>query len=240
MYTLEASLMKKHWFIALLGGALITMIVAGSILLLRSIISPTHYIQCEAIRPIIVYNGISYSPATPIESSHQLTAANLGSVVGTAGSGPHNVQYTCDLLSPGQQVYRITGYNDTFRLAARSQNDVYFFEVGHNPHATLGADLFDIDGKVQFITVAPLNNPGSSSKTVRDPHSLQVLTKMVLEAPVAGQCSYEQDAEALLFHLKDGGIVETIYMPSSQALGTTWPQCVTLPHNFAATVSASQ
>lgn len=231
--------MKKRLLALLLCGVLAFVLVAGAIWVLgRTLVSPPH-IPCEAIRPLITYHGITYTPATAMESSHQLTEADLGAVVGTAGTGPHDVQYNCALLSSGQQVYRIIGYRDTFRLAARGQNGIFFFEVADNPSAQMGADLFDIDGKVQFITVAPFDNLGSPSKTVRDAQSIQVLTKIILAAQVARQCSYGQDEETLLFHLKDGNVVEADYSPTSQELGTGWPQCVTLPQRFAALLAAS-
>jgi len=231
--------MKKRLLALLLCGVLAFVLVAGAIWILgRALVSPPH-IPCEAIRPLITYHGITYTPATAMESSHQLTEADLGAVIGTAGTGPHDVQYDCALLSPDQQVYRIIGYRDTFRLAARGQNGIFFFEVADNPSAKMGADLFDINGKVQFITVAPFGNPGSPSKTVRDPQSIQVLTKIILAAPVARQCSYGQDEEVFLFHLKDGNVVEADYGPTSQELGTGWPQCVTLPQRFAALLAAS-
>lgn len=158
--------------------------------------------------------------------------------MGTAGNGPQNVQYDCNMLNPGQQVYSIKGYQASFRLAVRTSNGVFFYEVGENPRARIGADLFDIEGKVQSLTVGPIDNPDSPTKTIRDPATIQKLVGEILAAPVIPNCSFRGKEEALLFHMKDGSLVELNYRPAGPGLQTGWPQCVQLPPDFATSLSA--
>jgi hypothetical protein len=232
--------MKKSKLILLLlsCGVLAGAIVFG-IVLLQPQLRPQPHIQCEAMRPFISFNSVDYVNPSQTELAHPPSVNDLGSVVGTAGEGPHNVRYDCGLLSPGEQVYRFKDYRSSFRLAVRTSNGMFFFEVGHNPHARTGSDLFDIGGKVQFITVSPIDNLDSPTHTIHNPANVLKLVNEILTAPVATQCSFGGKEEALLFHLQDGSVVQLSYWPSGAWLSTDWPQCVQLPQDFAARLSQS-
>ncbi len=235
--------MKKNSLVLLLS---LCVVLAGAavfgIALLPSLLRPQPHIQCEAMRPFVSFNGVNYVNPSQTELAHPPAANELGPVVGTAGNGPHNVQYDCGLLSDGEPIYSVKGYQTSFRLAVRSSNGIFFFEVGQNPHARTGADLLDIGGKVQFITVGPIDNPGSPTRTIRNSVSVEKLVNEILAAPIAPQenCTFRGSEEALLFHLQDGSVVEISYWPSLTMLSTAWPQCVQLPQNFASLLAASK
>jgi hypothetical protein len=226
--------MKKGSALLLLlcCGVLVGALAIGITALLREF-RPHSYIECEAMRPLISFNGISYLNPSQGELAHAPSASELGPVVGTAGNGPQNVQYDCNLLNPGEQVYSIKGYQASFRLAVRTSNGVFFYDVGENPRARTGADLFDLAGKVQSLAVGPIDNPDSPTKIIRDPATIQKLIGEILAAPVIPNCSSGGNEEALLFHMKDGGLVELSYWPAGHGLQTQWPQCVHLPPDFA-------
>jgi hypothetical protein len=226
--------MKKSSALLLLlcCGVLVGALAIGITTLLRQF-RPHPPIQCEAMRPLIAFNGISYLNPSQAELAHAPSASQLGQVVGTAGNGPQHVQYDCNLLNPGEQVYSIKGYQASFRLAVRTSNGVFFYDVGENPRARTGADLFDLAGKVQSLAIAPIDNPDSPTKTIRDPATIEKLVGEILAAPVISNCSSGGNEEALLFHMKDGSLVELRYWPAGQRLETRWPQCVQLPPDFA-------
>lgn len=234
--------MKKNTLVLLLS---LCVVVAGAVVfgiaLLPSLLHPQPRIQCEAMRPFITFNGVNYANPSYIELAHPPVANELGPVVGTAGNGPDNVHYDCGLLNDGEQVYSIKGYQTSFRLAVRSSNEIFFFEVAQNPHARTGADLLDIAGKVQFITVAPIDNPDSATRTIRNPANILKLVNTIVTAPIApqAQCTFQGSQEALIFHLADGSVVEISYWPSITMLSTDWPQCVQLPQNFASLLMTS-
>jgi hypothetical protein len=92
---------------------------------------------------------------------------------------------------------------------------------------------------VQSLSVGTIANPDSPTKTIRDPATIQKLVGEILGAPVIPNCSFGGNEEALLFHIKDGGLVELSYWPAEQGLQTQWPQCVQLPLDFATRLSAS-
>lgn len=230
--------MKKNSALLLLlcCGVLVIALVIG----IKTFTQQSHpRFQCEAMRPLITFNSISYLNPSQAELAHAPSANELDHVVGTAGNGPQNVQYDCSLLDPGEQVYSIKGYQVSSRLAVKNSSGVSFFVVGENPRAKTGADLFDLESKVQFLTVGPIANPDSPTKTIRDPATIQKLVGEILAAPVIPNCSFAGDEEALLFHMKDGSLIELSYMPGGQGLQTQWPQCVQLPPDFVSTLSAA-
>jgi hypothetical protein len=228
----EIYTMKKRTTILLL---LFCGILVGALALgITTLVNQRHpQVQCEAMRPLIAFNGISYLNPPQIELTYAPSPGQLDHVVGTGGSGSQNVQYDCDILSPGEQVYSIKGYQTSFRLAVRTTDGVFFFDVGNNPRARTGADLFDLENKVQSLAVAPIDNPGSETKKISNPATVQKLVGEVLAAPVLSNCSFGGNEEALLFHMKDGSLLELNYWPAGQGLQTQWPQCVQLPADFA-------
>ena len=67
-----------------------------------------HIPPCEAMRPYIEYQGVTY-----FETS-ELSSSNLGNVVTTVGDGANQAK-SC--LSSGTTVYSVKGYPITARLA---------------------------------------------------------------------------------------------------------------------------
>jgi hypothetical protein len=227
----EIHIMKRRSVILLLllGGILIGVLAIG----ITTLLGQRHpQVQCEAMRPLISYNGISYLNPSQIELTYAPSPGQLDHVVGAGGSGSRNVQYDCNLLSPGEQVYSIKGYQTSFRLAVRTTDGIFFFDVGNNPRARTGTDLFDLENKVQSLAVAPIDNPGSETKTISDPATVQKLVGEVLAAPVISSCAFAGNEKALLFYMKDGELLELSYWPTGQGLETEWPQCVQLPQDF--------
>ena len=223
--------MKKRSVILLLlaGCILVGALTIGISTFLKQ--SQPH-IECEAMRPFVSFHGISYVYPAQIELTSAPSSGQLNQVVGTGGSGSQNVHYDCDLLSPGEQVYSIKGYQTSFRLAVRTTNGVFFFDVGNNPKARTGADLFDLEKKVQALGIAPIDNPGSETRRISDPATVRKLVGEVLTAPILSDCSFAGNEKALLFHLKDGGLLELSYWPKGWGLETGWPQCLQLPQDF--------
>ena len=119
-------------------------------------------------------------------------------------------------LDAGTPVYRVVGYQPTFRLAAKRGNDYYTYEVAENPRARTGADLLDIAGKVTSIGVhddqdvahrgySP-QDPRGESGAITDAARVRELVGMVLAAPVYAEqgSSGESMRYVVVFHLSDG------------------------------------
>ena len=87
------------------------------------------------------------------------------------------------------------------------------------------------NGGVQSVAVAPIDNPTSANKKISDPATVQKLVGEIQTAPVLSDCSFSNE-EALLFHMKDGSLLELSYWPAGKGLETEWPQCMQLPPDF--------
>lgn len=214
--------------------------------------------QSEIILPLSMYglgcnwlfNGITYMPR-----GDHLSASDLVPIVGTFGSGRHNVHlYTCgsgsDISAYDlglQRVYSVKGYSPSFRLAVRTQYGISFFQVVQNPHAKTGSDLFDIRDKVQSIDdqVQPMDKP---ARTIHDPAEVQELVNKIMIAPVISNCSLGSaissgsKEDTLSFHLKDGSIVDMNYKPTKHKISTDWsqPQCVDMSQDFTKLLAESK
>ena len=145
-------------------------------------------------------------------------------------------------LEPGTTVYEIQGYDPAFRLAARMnglpgsewQGQLLVYEADTNPKAKTGADLLDIGGKVQSISV---NSPGSELTelgAIDDPDEVSSLVDMVLAAPVDQSIGPSHDFPhyVIAFHLEDGTIVTRAYALSPGVLH----RGINLPDDFQTAV----
>ncbi len=88
-----------------------TCLIAGIVaILIMSSQSRAHIPPCEAMRPYIEYQGITYFETF----NGSLTSADLGKVVTTTGDGANQAK-SC--LGAGATVYSVKGYPITGRLA---------------------------------------------------------------------------------------------------------------------------
>ncbi len=227
---------KRSIIMPLIGICILIGVLAIGVTAYVRMNQPQPHLECEAMRPMLSFNGISYVNPSQIELAHAPATSQLDHLVGVGGFGSHDVQYDCSLLSTGEQVYSLKGYRPSFRLAVRSSNGVFIFDIGYNPKAKTGADLFDLVNKVQSMAVAPIDNPDKPATIISDPTTVQKLVNEVLAAPVISNCSFAGNEQALLFHMKDGSLFELEYWPTGLGLETGWPQCVQLPSNFPASL----
>jgi len=111
-------------------------------------------------------------------------------------------------LDKGTQIYSIRSYSPDFRLVAKVGTELYLFEADTSPDARKGADLLDIEGKVEYIGI---NNPidgKTELASIKETGLVSRLVKMVLEAPVDQTFqSGEGDQLFIAFHLNDGTTV---------------------------------
>ncbi len=206
--------------------------------LLFSACGPTVF-HCEAMPFYIQYKSISYY-AVYTDTSRALQESDLGSAITTVGDGQN--QATSCQLDPGTQVYTVKGYQSAFRLAAHYNGQVTLFEVVNNPQARTGADLLDIDGKVQSISLANASfdsqgNPLTRSSEIKDPQQVDALLKMILAAPVdMKHCLQQGNVQDITFHLKDGTATQREYRTGSNEM----QGCILLPKDFGVVLSSSQ
>lgn len=144
----------------------------------RSMISWVDFIQFDDI----FYLGTG--------DSYNLTLSDLGpqhgEVLFRVEGNIHNEKYhnkdgDAAFHDPGTLVYTLKGYKPEFRLAILEENRVRIYEANRNPKAVKGADLFDLENKVEYITV---NSKDGSTVlgTIDNPQIVDDLVAMTLAA----------------------------------------------------------
>jgi hypothetical protein len=155
-------------------------------------------------------------------SGRPLDAADLGPIVGWVGTGavdaddaltyPNEPCHwdvpdgTAPALTVGDEIHAVRGYATTFRLAARRGSDIVLYQVWCSVEAKVGADLFDIYGRVQQIRVTGDLSEASGFAVIDDRATLDALVGMLL----AGKVTPEEESSAapvsyqLIVELDDG------------------------------------
>ena len=136
-------------------------------------------------------------------------------------------------LAPGAAVYRVTGYAPTFRLAARLEGRLVFYEADTDPDARTGASLLDIGGKVVSIGVNSAQDGVTELAAIKDPQQVDDLVALVLAAPVnQGRVDVNGADYVIAFHLRDGTAVVRAYWRETGELS----RGILLPPAFGAAI----
>jgi hypothetical protein len=91
---------------------------------------------------------------------------------------PYGLDGSAAFMPAGTRLYAVRGYRTDFRLAAIWRDRIFLYQAWRNPKAKLGADLFDIGGRVRTIDVARV--PPTVTRTVSDAADREALTTMIL------------------------------------------------------------
>lgn len=139
-------------------------------------------------------------------------------------------------LEPGASLHAVEGYDPSFRIAARTDGAWGLYEVFENPDAERTAELLDIEGKAEFVSVRdwPTIDVAEEVHPVRRPEGAASLVGAVLEAPLR-HISEEPGKYHLAFKLEDGTESVRRYEPNSGELylsGGESPSGVVLPEEF--------
>jgi hypothetical protein len=194
---------------------------------------------------VVRLGGITYMAQPAAASSgQQLQPSDLGPAYGLVkvkldgSQDPNHKLQDGDaaFLDPGTQVYRVTGYRATFRLAARHDGYLVLYEADTNPAARTGADLLDLAGKVSYIGINSATDGTTRLGAIRDSVQVERLVAMVESAPVdqsrqgSGAMGYFID-----FHMVDGTDVTRAYWPDAGVLG----RGIMVPAAFGAAVTSA-
>ncbi len=138
-------------------------------------------------------------------------------------------------LEEGTLIYSIKGYSPDFRLVAKAGAELYLFEADTNPYATKGADLLDIEAKVEYIRI----NGGMDGKTelasIKDESLVYSLVEMVLNAPVDQTVRLRGEEQVfIVFYLRDGTEVSRSFWIDTGELH----RGILLPEEFGRTIKS--
>jgi hypothetical protein len=92
-------------------------------------------------------------------------------------------------MPAGTRLYAVRGYATEFRLAAAWRDRLFLYQAWRNPRARVGADLFDITGRVRAIDVRRSGGPrppgeAVSPAPVTSARDVETLVGMILRGPM--------------------------------------------------------
>ncbi len=138
-------------------------------------------------------------------------------------------------LDEGTPVYSIKGYSPDFRLVAKVGAELYLFEADTNPDATKGADLLDIEGKVEYIGINSPIDGKTELASIKEESLVSSLVEMVLNAPVDQTVRSSGGSQLFIaFYLKDSTEVSRSFWPDSGVLS----RGILLPDEFGRTIKS--
>lgn len=189
----------------------------------------------------IRFQGIEY--VASYHGEREMQPADLGAQFATVRANVNTsscqAQDGCASYSePGTPVYRVAGYASTFRLAVYQGDRIVLFEADTNPHAKTGADLLDIGGKVQSITI--IGDSGTATTplaTIADARQVATLLALLLAAPVdqTRQSASDGPRYFLTFHLADGTATTRLYVPGDHEVA----RGIIVPDAFVSLMSSA-
>jgi hypothetical protein len=137
----------------------------------------------------VQWNGVTYVAATGPASaatSDPAIGAQLATTTRKLADNEtdpaHKLQDgEAAFLPAGTAVYSLRDYKTGFRVAVKGSNGVVIYEADTNPRAKTGADLLDLAGKFDYITV---RDSTGQEATIRDAAVLTRVVSLILQAPV--------------------------------------------------------
>ena len=142
---------------------------------------------------------------------------------------------TAPLLAPGDAIYAVRGYATTFRLAARHDDELVSYQVWCSDDAEVGADLFDVYGRVERISVTADQSESSGFAVIEDPTTVASLVGMLLEGKVIPEelTSTAPVTHQMIIHLDDGSTFRASAAPEEFLWGLG---AVSVPAAFTETL----
>lgn len=124
-------------------------------------------------------------------------------------SCPFGRDASAAFMPAGTRVYAVAGFRTDFRLAAVRGDRVFLYQAWRNPRARVGAQLFDIAGRVRAIEVQRgERTPASAGSPTRvtDASDVEALVRMITSAPMRKPRapSFGEPRVWLTFWLTDG------------------------------------
>lgn len=170
-------------------------------------------------------NGITYvaanGPASTGASDPALGAQLASTTRKLAGieTDPHHKLQDGEaaFLPAGTAIYSLRDYRTSFRVAVKGSNGVVIYEADTNPRASIGADLLDLTGKVDYIAV---RDSTGQEATIRDAAVLTRLVSLMLQAPVdqSVQPPPNGPQDFVTIHFLDGTQTVRAFWPSTGVL----------------------
>lgn len=191
--------------------------------------------------------GVTYTADYRQEAT--LTEENLGPVFGSVryrvSGNVTDPEYRtkegdATFLEKGTPVYTVKGYDPRFRVAARRDRRIILYEVDVNPRARVGANLFDLEGKVASIRIGDLKEDRMLAE-IRDPGQVKALVAETLKAPALpekeGSRRRQGDQYFITFIHANGTTSRRAFWPETGLLAAGYG--LQMPHPFTSAILQS-
>ena len=211
-------------------------------LLLVGLLALVDRASATTLLDYVTFDGIDYLRWTVDEPGRPLTRADLGPefavVECSFGEDTRGCSYGIDaaaaFLPSGTRVYAVRGYPTNFRLAAIWKDRIFLYQAWRNPRAKVGADLYDIVGKVRAIDVQRGEPPQATATKpagISSPRDVEALVEMIATGAVrAPQVHALAEPRYLItLWLTDGTTLGRVYFRDTNELMGG----VTVPGEFA-------
>jgi len=205
-----------------------------TLLALAIVVSPGRA-SATTLLDYVTFDGIDYLRWTVDEPGRPLTRADLGPEFGEDTRGcSYGIDAAAAFLPSGTRVYAVRGYPTNFRLAAIWKDRIFLYQAWRNPRAKVGADLYDIVGKVRAIDVQRGEPPQASTTKpagISSPRDIEALVEMIATGAVrAPQVHALAEPRYLItLWLTDGTTLGRVYFRDTNELMGG----VTVPGEFA-------
>jgi hypothetical protein len=175
----------------------------------------------------VQWNGVTYVTATSPASTRAIEPA-LGPQLSTTKrkldgnetDPSHKIQEgEAAFLEAGTPIYSVSGYRPAFRIGVKKAGATVIYEADTNPKAKNGADLLDLEGKVDHIGIGDANNQLELG-AIREAAVVAHLVGLILQAPVdqSAQPPPAGPQYFLTFHFHDGTQTVRAFWPSTGLL----------------------
>src|SRR5262249_44214340 len=168
------------------GGAVLAIAVA-----LMALAGPAH---AQGILDFVSFDGIDYlrwaeEPGRALgRDDRGVGFATGGRATGEARRGcPFGVDAAAAYMPTGTRMYAVRGHATDFRLAAVWRDRIFLYQAWRNPRAKVGANLYDLAGKVGAIDVQrgePTPAAPGTPVRIASPREVELLVDMIVRSPV--------------------------------------------------------
>lgn len=208
--------------------------------LLALVLGPATGAGATTLLDYITFDGIDYirfadEPGRPLERGD--LGAEFAVIECSFGEDTRACSYGVDaaaaFLPSRTRVYAVRGYPTNFRLAAVWKDRIFLYQAWRNPRAKVGADLYDVVGKVRAIDVQRGEPPLLMAKpaSVTSAADVSSLVEMIATSAVRQPRAHAlaEPRYWLTLWLTDGTALGRIFFPeTSELMGG-----VSVPPEFA-------
>jgi hypothetical protein len=186
--------------------------------------------SAQSLFDFVSFDGVDYIRFAD-EPGRALTRADLGiefatvecSIGEDARGCPFGTDAAAAFMPTGTRLYEVRGFRTEFRLAAVWSERIFLYQAWRSPKAKVGADLFDIAGKVRAIDVQrgePKSEVARRPSAVASPADTEALINMILRGAVRRPSphTFGEPRYWLTLWLTDGTTLGRTYFPESSEL----------------------